>query len=134
MTVHRDRRQDVVERRGATERAAALLDVRDELVAELRDVAGDDDRVRVAERAEALAVDPVADVEQQVEVALRRAAVLELAQDRRQPARAFAARRALAARLVLVELREANAELHDAAAVVEHDDPGGAHRRAELRE
>ena len=35
----------------------------------LRDVARDDDRGRVAERAEALAVDPVADVEQQVELA-----------------------------------------------------------------
>src|SRR5260221_5458078 len=118
MTVHRDRRQDVVERRGATERAAALLDVRDELVAELRDVRRDDDRVGVAERAEALAVDPVAHVEEEVEVALRRPAVFELAEDRGEPARSLAARRALAARLVLVELREADGELDDAAAVV----------------
>src|SRR5205823_13029668 len=108
-------------RRVAAERAAALVDVRLELVAELGDVARDDHRVRVAERAEALAVDAVADVEQQVELALRRAAVLELAQDRRQPARALAARRALPARLVLVELRVADPELHHAAAVVEHD-------------
>src|SRR5258707_3422665 len=121
MTVHRGRRWALVERRGATERAAALLDVRDEFIAELRDVARDDDRVGVTERAEALAVDPVADVQQQVEVLLRGAPVLELAEDRRQPAGAFAARCALAARLVLVELREPDAELHDAAAIVQHD-------------
>ena len=62
------RREDPVEGRGAVEGAAALLDVRQELVAELRDVARDRDRVRVAERAEAGAVDPLADVEQEVEV------------------------------------------------------------------
>src|SRR5437764_7822371 len=103
MRVHLDRREHAVERRLPAERAAALVDVRLELVAELRDVARDDDRVGIAERAEALAVDAVADVEQQVEVGLRRAAVLELAEDRRQPARPLTARRALAARLVLVE-------------------------------
>src|SRR3954462_2177434 len=103
----------MVKRGLAAERAAAFLDVRDELAAELRHVARDDDRVGVAERAEALAVDAVAHVEQQVELALGGAPVLELAQDRRQPARPLAARCALAARLVLVELREADAELHD---------------------
>ena len=45
----------------------------------LVDVAHDRHRVGVAERAEALAVDPLADVEQQVEVGLRRRAVLDLA-------------------------------------------------------
>src|SRR3954454_8354080 len=122
MRVHRDRRDHAVEGRGAAEGAAAAVDVRLELVPELRDVARDDDRVGVAERAEALAVDPVAHVEQQVELALARGAVLELAQDRRQPARPLAARRALAARLVLVELREPDPELDDAATVVEDDD------------
>src|SRR4051794_17620613 len=134
MRMHDDGGQHVVERRGAAVRAAALVDVRLELGAELCDVARDDDRVRVAERAEALAVDAVADVEQQVEVRLGGAAVLELAEDRRQPARAFAAGCALAARLVLVELGEAYAELHDAAAVVEDDDARGAHRSPQLAE
>src|SRR5881392_1546945 len=104
MAVHGDRCEYVVERGLVAERAAALLDVRDELVAELRYVARDDDRVGVTERAQALAVDAVADVEQQVELSLARPAVLELAQDRRQPARALPTGRALAARLVLVEL------------------------------
>ena len=68
-----DRREDALERRLAAERAAALVDVRLELVAELVDVARDRHRGRVAERAEALAEDPVADVEQQVELGLLRA-------------------------------------------------------------
>src|SRR6185436_19133291 len=88
--VHRHRREDVVQRGRVAERAAALLDVRDELLAELRDVARDGHRGRLAERAEALAVDAVAYVEQQVELTLRRAALLQLAQDRRHPARALA--------------------------------------------
>ena len=54
----------------SAERAAAAVEVRDELVPELVDVARDRHRGGVAERAEALAVDPVADGEQQVELVL----------------------------------------------------------------
>src|SRR3954447_9780915 len=99
-----DRREDALEWR-VVEGAAAAIEVGDELVAELRHVARHRDRGRLAERAEALAVDPVAHREQQVELVLRGVARLELAQDLRHPARALAARRALPARLVLVELR-----------------------------
>src|SRR5437870_8353481 len=60
--------------------AAALVDVALELLAEPVHVARDRHRGRVAERAEALAEDPVADVEQQVELVLRRLAVLDRAQ------------------------------------------------------
>src|SRR5919202_269562 len=63
-----DGREQAVERRLAAERAAALLDVAAELIAELVDVARDRHRRRVAERTEALAEDPVADVEQEVEL------------------------------------------------------------------
>src|SRR4051794_1461531 len=66
--VLRDRREDALERR-LGERAAAAVEVRDELVAELVDVASDCHRGRVAERAQALAVDAVADRQQQVELA-----------------------------------------------------------------
>ena len=93
------------------------------------DVARDRDRVGVAERAEALAVDALADVERAGRG--RRAMpapVLDLLQDLRQPPRPDAARRALAARLVLVELRDADAELHHAAAVVDRDHRGRADR------
>ena len=65
-----DRREHALERRVVAVRTAAVVDVRLELGAEARDVARDRHRGRVAERAEALAEDPVADVEQQVEVAL----------------------------------------------------------------
>src|SRR5690242_15938911 len=106
MRVHRDRREDLVERRRGAERTAGLVDVLLELAAELVDVARDRDRGRLAERAEALAVDAVADVEQQIELVLLGVAGFEPAQDLRHPARSLAARRALAAGLVLVELRD----------------------------
>src|SRR5579862_4281458 len=105
-----DRHEEVVERRVGAERAAALVEVAAELVAELRDAARDGHRGRVAEHAEALADDPVADVEQELEVALARGAALDGPQQLHEPARADAARRALAARLVHVELRDAQRE------------------------
>jgi hypothetical protein len=52
------------------ERAAALVDVPLVLVPEFRDVAGHGHRGRVAERTQAVAEDPVADVEQEVELSL----------------------------------------------------------------
>src|SRR6266566_10166337 len=99
--VLRDGGEHVVERRLAAERAAARVDVSLELVAELVDVGGHGHRRGLAERAEALPVDAVADVEQEVELALGRLAGLEPAEDLRHPPRALAARRALATRLVL---------------------------------
>ena len=54
-------------------------------------------------------------------------------QDLHHPARAFAARRALAARLVHVELRDAKTELHHAAAIVDHDHRAGAEERLQRR-
>src|SRR5262245_17591635 len=77
------RREDALERRLAVERAASEVDVRLVLVAELVDVAQDGDRVGVAERAQALAHDPVADGEEQVEVGLGRSTVLDLLEDLR---------------------------------------------------
>src|SRR5215210_2741766 len=98
-----DRGEQALERGGAAERAAALVDVRLELAAELVDIARDRHRRRVTERAEALAENAVADVEQEVELALRGAAVLDLAQDLDHPARPLAAGGALPARLMHVE-------------------------------
>ena len=56
-----------------------------------------------------------------------------LLEDLHHPARPLAARRALAARLVHVELRDPQAELHHAAAVVDHDHRAGAEERLRLR-
>src|SRR5687768_3325117 len=86
-----DRGQDAFERGLAAERAAALVDVRPELVAELRDVAGDGHGRRVAERAEALAQDPVAHREQQVELIVLGAPILDLVEELNHPARALTA-------------------------------------------
>jgi hypothetical protein len=59
-----DRREEVRERRVLAEGAAAVREVRAELVAELRHAACDGHRGRVAEHAQAFADDPVAHVEQ----------------------------------------------------------------------
>src|SRR5712691_2345560 len=106
----------------------------DELASELLDVARNRDRGRFAEWAQALAVDAVAHVQQEVELGLKRLAGLEPAQDLRHPPGPLAARRALATGLVLVELRDADAELHHAAAVVQRDDACRSHRRVQLQE
>src|SRR4051812_38803345 len=134
MDMDGDRGEHVVQRGRLAERTPALVEVRHELGPELLDIAGNGDRRRLAERAQALAVDPVADVEEEVELGLQRLARLEPAQDLRHPARPLPARRALAARLVLVELGDADAELHHAAAVVEHNHAGRSHRRVQLQQ
>src|SRR5207247_10131735 len=97
-----DRSEDGLHRRLALERTAALVDVGLELGPELGHVARDRHRRRVPERAEAMAEDPVADVEEQVELGLLGAPGLDLLQDLHHPAGPLAARRALAARLVHV--------------------------------
>src|SRR5262245_25246721 len=84
-----DRRgcENALDRRLAVEGAAPEVDVRLVLVAELVDVAEHGDRIGVAERAQALPHDPVAHREEQVEVGLGRAAVLDLLEDLRHPLR-----------------------------------------------
>ena len=118
-------------RRGTNpvQRAAPLVDVRLELVPELVEIAHDRDRVGVAERAEAFAVDALGHGDEEVHVGLRAAAVLDLLQDLGQPARPDSARGALPAGLVLVELRHPHGELHHAAAVVDRDHGSRADRR-----
>ena len=81
----------------------ALLD----LVAEMPDQALDRPGRRVAERADGVALDLRRDLEQHVDLALLRAALGHARQHAPHPARALAARRALAAALVLVEIGDA---------------------------
>src|SRR5690349_834441 len=81
------RRDDALERRFAVERAASLLDVRDELVAPVPDVARDRIHREVAERAERLAEDAVADGVQQVDVAELGRARLEALEQLHHPPR-----------------------------------------------
>src|SRR6266540_1834244 len=124
-----DRREGSLQRRLAAVWAPALVDVALELVAEALHVLDDRPRGEVAERAQALAQDPVADREQEVELGLLGAPFLELLEQLHHPARPLPAGRALAARLVHVELGRAERQLHHAGAVVDHDH----RRRSELR-
>src|SRR3954447_19977950 len=84
------------ERAVLDERAAALVDVALELLPEARHERSHRHRHRVAQRAEALAEDPVAHVQQQVELVLAGIAHLDPAQDLLAPSGALAAGRALA--------------------------------------
>ena len=116
-------------RRGWVERAAAALVVLDEFVPEVLDRRHDRADRAVAERAERAAQDVVADVKQLVEVALAALAALERVEHLDDPERALAARRALAAGLVLVELHPPQRGAHDAGRLVEDlQRPGAEHR------
>src|SRR5688500_3010246 len=92
-----DRGHQPLEGRLAVEGTAALDDVLPVLVAELRDIARDWHRRRVAQRTQALAEDAIADREQQVELLVLGAALLDLLQELHHPARALAAWGALSA-------------------------------------
>ena len=72
-----------------------------------------------------------ATLEQQVDVAHRPLAALDPVQDLQQPVGALAARRALAARLVAVEVQQVLGEPDHARRVVDHDD--GRPTRASTR-
>src|SRR3989440_1838455 len=89
---------------GRVERAAALLLVLEVLVPEVLDRGGDRADRAVAERAERPAEDVVADVQQLLQVLLAALAVLQPVEHADHPERPLPAGRALAARLVLVEL------------------------------
>src|SRR6266496_3841674 len=89
---------------GRVERAAALLLVLEVLVPEVLDRGGDRADRAVAERTERPAEDVVADVQQLLQVFLAALAVLQPVEHADHPERPLPAGRALAARLVLVEL------------------------------
>jgi hypothetical protein len=107
-------------------------EVRDVLVAEVLDGAHHRARRAVTEGAEAAAEDVVADVEQLVDVLLGALAVLEPSGDLLEPPGALAARGALAAGLVLVEVGPPVDRAHDAHGLVEDLQGAGAEHRAGL--
>src|SRR5512132_1458486 len=123
-------REDPLDRGLAAERTAGQRDVLLELGAELAQVALDGVDGEVSERAQRAAEDARADVVEQVEVRVLAPAVLDLLEDPHEPARSLAARRALPARLMHVELLRPQRELHHAAALVDHHYGGGAEERA----
>ena len=111
-----------------------LVDARLDLVTEMRDQALDRPRRSVAERADGVALDLLRHFEQHVDFALVGAAFGHAAQDAPHPARAFAAGRALAAALVLVEIGNAGNRPDQIGRLVHHDHGGGAEAGAKLAE
>src|ERR1700761_7427 len=89
-------------RSGRVERAAAVLGVLDDLVPEVLDGRADRHRDGVAQGTERPAHDVAAHVENRLQVLVGAVAVLEPLDGPHQPVGALPARRALAARLVLV--------------------------------
>ena len=69
-------------------------------------------------------------LDEQIEVAHLPVAPLDPAKNFVQPVRAFTAGRALAARLVTVEVQQVLGEPHHAGRVVEHDDAGRSEQRS----
>src|SRR5450755_1217340 len=105
-------------RRGV-ERAAAALAVLEVLIPEVLDRRHHRADGAVTERAERAAQDVVTDVEQLVQVVVAAQAPLQVGENLHHPEGALAARCALAARLVLVELRPAQRGADDAGGLVE---------------
>src|SRR5262245_30192275 len=86
----------------------------------------------VAERAERFPRDVRRDAGQEIEIARLPLAPFDLPENLVQPVGPFAARRALAARLVAIEVKQVLGEPHHAGGVVQHDDPCGSEERAGL--
>src|SRR5262245_31163125 len=84
--------------------ALLVLDVVDELVAEVLDEALHRQRGGVAERADRASRDVVRDVVEQIQVLHAALAVLDAVDHPVEPAGAFAARRALPARFLEIEI------------------------------
>src|ERR1700691_2931663 len=110
--------------------ASSLVDVPDELVTEHRDRrvdrrgnrrSEDADR-RLLGRPEESRRDVVAEVEQEVDVFHAPSPVFESVHCALDPARSFAARRALATRLAREEPGDAPRSAHHAVGLVHHDD------------
>ena len=89
-------------------------------------------RRAVAECADGVTFDLLGHVEQHVDFFFLRAAVRHAGEHPPHPAHALAARRALAAALVLVEIRDARHRADDVGRLVHHDHRGGAERRLVL--
>src|SRR5947208_959812 len=102
------------------QRAAPFLDVRFVLVPEVLDRRQHRRYGRVAERTQRLAGNVSRNAEQQVEIAHLPATALDLLQHFVQPVGPFAARRALAARLVAIEMEQVLGEPDHAGRVDEH--------------
>src|SRR2546425_1713994 len=117
-----------------SERAALLADVRLVLTSEMLERAGDRSDLCVAEGAHRAACDVAAQAEQEVQILLPAAAVLDASQDLQEPETPFSARCALATGLMVEELQEIFRGPDHARAFFHHRDPAGPQHGPGLRE
>src|SRR5215208_7186702 len=104
-----------------SKRAHTITDVRDVFVTEFLNRARDRRGRRIAQHADGGSGHVLPDIEQRIHILFTALPVFDAAQNLREPLRAFAARRALPARLVCVEVHHAAHLLHHARLIV-HDD------------
>ena len=109
--------------------AAEIVDAAFDLRAEGADQALHRPRGGVAKRADGVAFDLFGDFQEHVDLALVGAALDHAVEHPPHPAGAFAARRALAAALMLEEVADARDRRDHVGRLVHHDDAGGAERR-----
>src|SRR4029078_8126174 len=110
--------------------AALVLDVMRELAAEVLDEALHRQLGGIAERADRAALDVVGNGREHVEVLKPSRAVLDAAHRAQQPSGTLAPRRALAAGLFGIELRQPHHPAHHAARLDEDDHRAGAEHRS----
>ena len=112
--------------------ALLVIDVVLEFVAEVLDEALHRQRRGIAQRADRASGDVVRHRHQQVEVLVPALAVLDPVHHPPEPARPFAARRALAAGLLVIEIRQPQQRFHHAARVVHQDHGARTQHRSGL--
>src|SRR5262249_39883548 len=112
--------------------SAVLVDAPLDLVPEMAKQALYRPGRAIPEGADRMALDLGGDLHEHVDLALMRAAFGHAAEDSPHPAHALAAGRALAAALMLVEIRDARHGADDVGRFVHHDHGGGAERGLEL--
>src|SRR5512138_1973700 len=112
--------------------AALVFDVIRELFAKMFEEALHRHRRSVAERADGVAADVARHAVQQVKILLPALAVLDAVDDAVHPAGTFTAWRALAARFLEIEIRQALQRAHHAHRLVHHDHRARAEHRASL--
>src|SRR5579859_5940674 len=110
--------------------AMAVLDMIFEFFAEEADAADNGAGGRIAEGAEGLSADVIANIDQQIDILLAALAMLQALQNLGQPVGSFAARRAFATGLVAVELTHAQDSPNDAGVLVDNDQATGTEHRA----
>src|SRR5579871_4286656 len=109
-----------------------LVDPGFDLVTEMRDQALDRPGCGIAERADRVTFDLLGDFKQHVDLALVGAALGHAGQHPPHPTRSFAARRALAAALMLVEIGDARDRPDQVGRLVHHDYSGRSEAGAQL--